>query len=345
MKYIWNNFSTLDKKTGGSKARKDVSFILKNKGYKTINYINSSNIFLKFVFLIVNIIMFLCLVRSRSEIFLQYPFNSAQRKLLPFFKKIKNLRFIMLIHDLESLRLHRKASIEIKDLKMIDGVISLNQAMSNYIVEHLYYNPDRIVNLGLWDYLDIHNNLEEQVFDLTVDVGKKIKVLISGNLDSKKAAYLSQLDKIRDVHFFLLGSNYNSPSSLDNVSYLGSFDPNKPVKLITNDDIYALIWDGDSILSCLGQYGDYLRYNLPHKTSFYLSKKLPVLVWRQAEVAKVLDREGVLAAKLDSLFDILHLKQQEDIHKGLFLDIYDRINKGYYLSSAIDKLNNNLGKL
>lgn len=41
---------------------------------------------------------------------------------------------------------------------------------------------------------------------------------------------------------------------------------------------FGLVWDGNSMDTCTGNYGSYLRINDPHKVSLYLSSGLPIIV-------------------------------------------------------------------
>lgn len=66
---------------------------------------------------------------------------------------------------------------------------------------------------------------------------------------------------------------------------------------------WGLVWDGDSITTCDGVLGDYLRYNLPHKLSLYIAAGLPVIVWSQSAVADWV-KENHLGLVVDSLEEL-----------------------------------------
>ena len=66
---------------------------------------------------------------------------------------------------------------------------------------------------------------------------------------------------------------------------------------------FGLVWDGDSIDACTGAWGEYLKINNPHKTSFYLRAGIPVIVWSQAAMAAFV-RDNHLGLVVDTIEDI-----------------------------------------
>ena len=334
--YSWDNHSTLREKTGGGKARLDVSYFLKEEGYKSLKYYNSKNIFLKFLLVIVNFILFPFLIKKESILFVQYPHNIGQRNILKFYKKIKRVKTIFLIHDLESIRLKNDASIEAEDLKYADYIISLNDAMKDYIENKLGIKNKKISCLELWDYY-VGNKPSKVV---KIDLSEKAKnykcnILIAGNLDKNKAGYLKKLSEVSDVRFFLMGDNFDNNIELkDNVNYIGSFDADTRINYF-GGILFGLIWDGESIETCSGNYGKYLHINLPHKTSFYLSNKIPLIVWNECYIFAKIEKE-FLGKGINSLYELNSLDKnwnENSINKE-----NDKIKKGYYLKTALKNL-------
>ena len=66
---------------------------------------------------------------------------------------------------------------------------------------------------------------------------------------------------------------------------------------------FGLIWDGDSIETCEGHYGEYMKFNNPHKTSLYITTGLPILIWREAAMAQFIVKNK-LGVAIDSLVDL-----------------------------------------
>ena len=56
---------------------------------------------------------------------------------------------------------------------------------------------------------------------------------------------------------------------------------------------FGLVWDGDSLEECHGDFGSYLKYNTPHKASFYLRAGLPIIVWKESAIAPLVEEMGV----------------------------------------------------
>jgi hypothetical protein len=73
--------------------------------------------------------------------------------------------------------------------------------------------------------------------------------------------------------------------------FKGSIKPEELPLIIEGS--FGMVWDGDSILSCSGPMGEYLKYNTPHKLSLYLAAGLPVLVWDKSAMAKWVSDQGV----------------------------------------------------
>lgn len=334
-KFVWNNAETLQKKTGGFKARRDVSNILESSGYFILKYYNSTNIFVKIIYLIFNVMTFPFYVNISSLLFVQYPINHGQRLILMLYKKLLNLKTVYLVHDLESLRLNRGIYREVNDFLYADQLIVLNAVMGKYVNNVLGYK-NKIVELTLWDYLYDSKNTELYQKRMLSDKG--IKVLIAGNLDPRKSGYLSRLKEIKNINFYLLGYCPNMDKLIgDNVHYLGEFDSDFPPNFSGANSIYGLVWDGDSVNSCEGDYGKYLKYNLPHKTSLYLSLGVPILSWSGAAVTKVLSEKKICVA-IDSLYDIEESITRELISFENLASESKSLRSGCYLKKACKAL-------
>lgn len=337
--YSWDNHSTLKRKTGGGKARLDVSYFLKKKGYKSLKYYNSQNVYLKILFLIINFILFPFLIEKGSVLFVQYPHNIGQRNILKFYKNIKNIKTIFLVHDLESIRSKRDKKIEALDLKFSDYIISLNAVLTSYIQNELNIKNKKIVNLDLWDYYVSEESSSIVDIDLTEDAEKyKCNILIAGNLDKNKVGYLNQLGEISDVRFYLMGDNLDKEIKLkENIKYLGAFNSDTRVNYF-GGDILGLVWDGESIETCSGNYGKYLKKNLPHKTSFYLSNMIPVVIWNDAALSRYL-KEVHIGLGIDSLCDLSNIaKISGYFDSEILFTEKEKLKNGYYLSKALSDL-------
>lgn len=123
----------------------------------------------------------------------------------------------------------------------------------------------------------------------------------------------------------------------DNVIYDGVLLPDQIPKVLTKG--FGLIWDGDSIETCKGGFGDYLRYNNPHKLSLYLSSGLPVIIWKNAAEAKFVEENGV-GYTVESLHDVQKLMEMisENKYKKMaerVREVSKRLIDGEYMQTAL----------
>ena len=109
--------------------------------------------------------------------------------------------------------------------------------------------------------------------------------------------------------------------------------------------MFGLVWDGESADTCSGVYGDYLRINNPHKTSFYLSCGIPVLIWKEAALADFIIENGCgivlnslseISAKINNLDRTSYIKMKENANQ-----ISGKLKMGWYSRNAIEKVEKN----
>lgn len=318
------------KNTGGIKAKNDVETFLKQEDFKIIDSPSNKLGKLLFVFFLLP----LKLVLLKPDIILiQFPTGTFN--LLQFMtntiKTLTSAKLIFLIHDLETLRLwnERKISdtdnIELSILKKSDGIISLNETMSNWLRKHGITQP--ISNLKIWDY---DMDLPVKRFDT---YSKTIG--LAGNLE--KSTFITKLPD--NVNLFVYGPNplkYKSKG----IKYMGSFPADiLPQKLNMN---WGLVWDGDSLDTCSGQYGKYLQFNNPHKLSLYLSLGIPVIIWKKAALAPFIKKNnlGILVDNLNNLNEVIESiseKEYFDIQKNV-ASFSDELRSGNFLKAALSKI-------
>ena len=107
------------------------------------------------------------------------------------------------------------------------------------------------------------------------------------------------------------------------------------------DGDFGLVWDGDSLDTCQGDFGEYLRYNSPHKVSFYLRAGLPIIIWREAAVAPIIEEEGVgitigsiseLEQKLQQLTTEDRIRMKKNVVR-----VSERLANGEYFTEALQQ--------
>ncbi|UZW66162.1 hypothetical protein OC195_19990 [Priestia flexa] len=103
---------------------------------------------------------------------------------------------------------------------------------------------------------------------------------------------------------------------------------------------YGLIWDGESTETCTGLTGNYLKYNNPHKTSFYLSCGLPVVIWKEAALAPFIAENnlGIIVTSLKEMDDIIsNISDKEySIMKNNVLEVAEKVRNGFFTKKAIE---------
>lgn len=338
MKKYYLNLTADNKFDAGSKAVKDCYQILKENGFKNydINNKKEGNKVIKKLYNICALRKFYGFPNDSLIVFPHPIYTETQYiNILKKIKKKKNLTYVFLIHDLETLRglfLDDKEKFELWDktmLEIADYIISHNDKMTEYLVD--YGIPrDRIFDLEVFDYLYPNEN--------TITYDKS--VLLAGNLNPQKSNYISQLKNIKNVNFELYGVNCSDECLADNVNYNGAFPPDDVPAQLTKG--FGLVWDGSSVDECTGNTGNYLRYNNPHKLSLYLASGIPVIVWKQSAEAGFVEKYnvGFAVESLNELTDIISDMTEEkyfDIVKNV-KDVSNKVRNGYFLSKSLETI-------
>ena len=267
-------------------------------------------------------------------VYIQYPAYSAvvMDHALKILRKKSSAKIVLLIHDIESLRMSADhpefLTAEIRRFNSVDGLIVHNQAMADWLSDH-----DVTVlmsQLQLFDYV----NPQRLITDATSS-----NICFAGNL--RKAQFLNDVPfKQLQVDVFGDGLTLTNSQLIDH----GSKSPDELPKFLT--DRFGLIWDGNSADTCSGEYGEYLKYNSPHKASLYLSSGIPVIVWSQSALAPVVSSLGVGFA-VDSLADIEPmLNKLSDVDdrrmKAAALLVALKLRSGQMIESAVDSIEQKL---
>ena len=321
-----------DTKNAIGKPRKDVCQILKSNGFEDLYDASTSSKIAR------NIRKLFAISRLKEgqTLLAQYPgIHKVWYRYLSMFKSAKK---IALVHDIESLRYWKInmseggcISDEIAALSTFDCLISLNKRMTAFLQESGLKKP--IVELGIWDYL-----IDESLA-VSGERGKK-DIAFAGNLD--KAPFILRLAQVKGVRFLLYGER---AEGLDGalepacVEWRGAFSSEEiPARICGG---WGLVWDGDSIDTCSGVFGEYLRYNTPHKTSLYIVAERPVIVWREAAIAGYILKKGLgiavgslheLPARVAEVSDEAYLRMQENVRAEK-----KRLTAGKNLEEAVKK--------
>lgn len=103
-----------------------------------------------------------------------------------------------------------------------------------------------------------------------------------------------------DKYDYLIVGSGLFGATFAHLAHKGAFKPNQTGTVKAG---WGLLWDGDSVDTCSGCLGEYLKINSSHKISLYLACGMPIILWRQSSLAKWLSEKGVCIL-IDSLEQI-----------------------------------------
>lgn len=327
-------FSVVDYGNGnnaGPKAKTDVDHFLELEGFEIIHKpFNNHSKFskLKGAYWTVP---HLFKNEEFDELFFQYPTYSGflmKRLVKKLREKAHKLFFI--IHDVESLRMFQNDEQywngERDLFNATDGLIVHNNKMKRWLVDHGVTVP--MVELGIFDYDNPQPINQSPNYDKSV--------CFAGNL--YKSNFLEKI-RLTNSRLEIFGS-HPSDHYMNGVHYNGQMSPDELPKKLTQS--FGLVWDGSELNTCAGQFGEYMKYNDPHKVSLYLSSGQPVIIWRKAALADFIikNKVGIAVDSLENLDEILNEIKDEDYqgYKKNAVELADRLRNGDYIKNAVSKL-------
>lgn len=296
-RYIVNDYvrtNDSEKINAQNKAREDVTHTLQNNGYDAYNILNLKYSWGKFR------------PYHHYPFITQYISNRQAKKLLQKIKRgdiifiqdfhlkhmqyittqciIKQAKVVYLIHDIQSIR-YGIVTNEVAQLNNASILLVHTQAMAEKLHNIGVLTPMRITQI-----FDYYSSSPIQPTEETLK--RQNEIVFAGNLT--KSEFISSLGNITNntnIKFKLYGFIRDAESVTDSsVHYCGVFQPEETNRIKGG---WGLIWDGNSIDTCGGHYGEYLRYNVSHKTSLYLACGLPIIVWEQSSIAEWVIKENI----------------------------------------------------
>ncbi len=277
-----------------------------------------------------------------SRLFIQCPIYSFfNRKFLPALCRAlrrRQLRVTLILHDVESLRYpdqrDKLLPLEKELFSLAESLIVHNASMKACLQESHGVPVEKMVELGIFDYL-----YDKQPAGALPEFART--VFVAGNLNPAKSGYIYKLGEVASsVTLNLYGNQFAPEVAAASLHHQGAFPPDElPEHLIGN---FGLVWDGDSVDSCTGQTGEYLRINNPHKTSLYLAAGFPVIIWKQAALASFIEGNGLGLAvdsleELPGLFDKM-TQEEYTCMIGRVKEMGVRLREGAYIRQAVEKI-------
>lgn len=322
----------------GPKAPRDIIEILqKEYNAKSVNLIQSNNVFNK-IFYRIKIFNNILISKIKKEILIfQFPFYETSNILNKIFmfslKRVNKDKTIILIHDLEGLRNNdeRLNKQDIERLNMVKYVIAHNKTMKEYLQKEGV--SSKIFTLDLFDYLcDETNNNEEK------DESNN-NIVYAGNLVNAKSPFIYQIEETKtNFNLNLYGVGLEEEKLFNNkISYKGKFQPDElPNKLCGK---LGLIWDGNFDESDEESgMKRYTKYNNPHKLSCYMAAGLPVVVWGKAACSDFIN-ENNIGYTVNSIYDINNIDYIDyEQKKKNALKIKEKVRSGYYTKKVFETI-------
>lgn len=330
--YISRNYKGT---SAGNDARTDTEALLDQFGYRNIGLKQSfsQSKVPDFIRNLVGTIKGLILIPTKGILFIQYP-TKKYYVLLCRVAHLKNTRVISLIHDLGSFR-RKRISIEqeIGRLNHSDFIIATNQKMTDWLTDNKV--KAKIDSLGVWHFL----SKDERKPEFRLDNNSSYSICYAGALNRRKNAFLYEfIPYPRNFTLNIYGDTFDIADTA-NFQCKGYIDSD--IFIQTNNDDFGLVWDGDSMDECSGSFGAYLKYNTPHKVSFYIKSHLPVIIWKQAALAPFIEENniGIAIDSLTEINGILSSMTPEDYNemKRNVIEMSKKLQAGFYLKQAIDK--------
>ena len=285
-----------------------------------------------------------CLRLKRGDVlFLQYPVKKYFAFLCRM-SHLKGAKVATVIHDLGSFR-RKKLTVakEICRLSHADYIIGSNEVMRQWLTDHGLQRPTG--SLGLFDYRS-----EAMPCPHSPYRQGHARVVYAGSLAMRKNAFILKLQEqeaqAKSYELHLYGNRDGLPGLKDSSAMvIHGFAPADAFVAHVDAD-FGLVWDGDALDDCTGNFGEYLRYNSPHKASFYLRAGLPVITWSHSAIAPIILREGI-GMVIHSLDDMNHqlaslTPEAYQEMKGNTDRILQKLQRGGFLSEALIEMSRHL---
>lgn len=329
--YLSRNYkSTI---SAGGKAKTDIEQIIQKSGYKNValRQTQHSNKLIDFALNFSGVVKSIFYMPRKSIVFLQYPMKKYY-SFICWIANVKKAKVITVIHDLGTFR--RKKLDAHKEIKRLNGsayIIAQNESMKAWLVNNGYQKGLGV--LGIFDYC----SEEESGSDRKNNSTTRYIVNYAGGLAKRKNAFLYEIGSyINSFIFHLYGNGFTGHIDNPNYIYKGFTHSDDFIRNINGD--FGLVWDGDSLDTCSGNFGTYLKYNTPHKISFYVRAHLPIIIWKDAAMTPFIEKE-------DIGFSISSIKELDDILADFPIDRYNemkrntialskKLKEGYFITKA-----------
>ncbi len=292
MKYIIDFVMRYGKEAGfnaSKKAPADVRRTLESIGAKPEYLVipDTKNKIKSKIIKIYNLMRLYSKLKANDKLFFQGYGYERSVAILVKLARMKNIESYYIVHDVNFLRYDEMSSDkkEVEFLKIFDCLYVHTENMAEQLQRYGILNAMKIMHIFDY-YSDDPMMTKDEILAL------KNVIAIAGNLD--RSRFLTKLlnAEITSNIFYRLYGILQDATELKNsqINYMGAFQPDHTGVLKAG---WGLVWDGDSMDTCSGELGRYLKVNASHKLSLYLACGMPVIVWKESSLAEWLTRKGV----------------------------------------------------
>lgn len=316
-----------------NKAKNDIDILMQQRGYRNITIRGLGKGHLEtFGRKFFSAFSILFRIGKGDVLFLQYPFKKFFH-IYCLLAHLKGAQTVTLIHDLGSFR-RKKLTVakEMKRLSATDYIIAHNDRMRSWMQLQGCSCP-----IGC---LDIFDYLSDASASSCLHQSPYCNIAFAGGLSERKSSFLYAAgNTLAGCHLDLFGKNNFSGNDFgSNLEFHGQIPSDAFIE--NNPDDWGLVWDGEAVDGCSGTWGNYLRYNNPHKTSFYLRAGLPVIVWDESAMAPFIQRHhlGLTVARLGQIPALLAEMSNADYSTMIdnVQTVSHQLQEGFYFYQALD---------
>ena len=290
--YLARDYKYKHLNDAGSKARMDIERIMEKMGFRPAGRQRtiSKNRLRHFILTLAIVLRMPARIKRGDILVLQYPtkyYNAICR-----LAHLRGSRVITFVHDLGCFRQkHSSAEKEIRRMNLSDGVIGCNPTVCGWLADNGFVGYGKrgiAVPLHAFDFLsDSESPDRKNTWPLR-------KIVYAGQLAQRKNRFLYDFGHHIEgytVNVYGKGFDKSHAAGPEKFSIKGFMLPDALIGAAEGD--FGLVWDGDSVDSCCGNWGEYLMINTPHKVSLYIRCGLPIIIWRKAAMARFVEENGI----------------------------------------------------
>lgn len=268
----------------------------------------------------------------KDNVLIQYPLYCIPPVNYKKYLKLPHKQLIAYIQDIESYRYSpknfKKLEKEIKILNNFDIIIAHNESMIKFLKER-GVNAN-FIDWEICDYLIPEPKTRSRSDDI-------YSICYVGDIE--RSDFLRKETNNLKINLNLYGKLDDKSLLRNNLIYRGVYNPNKNNNL---DSDFGLIWEGSSIDTCDGIFGNYMTINNPNRLSLYLANNMPIIIWRKAALSSFVVKNK-LGFAIDSLSEIEKIlnEMSKDEYEEIFNNtkiIGEKIRTGYYTKKVIKSI-------